>query len=440
VAGARVGIVGGGVLGLALAYRLSAAGARVTVFETGAQPGGLATWRDYGLFVWDRFYHVITPRDGDLLALIDELGLGGEVVWRPTRVGFLWRNRLLSMSNHREFLTFPALSPLAKVRLGLGILRTIRIRDASRYEGITAAEWLPRVFGEGVTRTMWTPLLESKFGVLADRVPASFMVVTIQRAFGARAGGGGSERLGYLHGGYRTFLSRIVERITSQGGEVRLGTPVEAIEADPAGAAIRTAAGRDVFDRVVSTIPNPLFRRLAAGVPDLEGGTTGEPAFLGVVCLVLVLRRALSPYYVTNLIQRDLPFTGIIEYTALADAAEETAGHHLVYLPRYDVPDSPWFERSDEDLTEEGLRSLERIWPEVRSWVVRSFVHRERRVQALWLPGTRQRTAPLRSRSAPIESITAELVGLDTLNNNAVIRLVNEQAVRLGRGSRPQVG
>jgi protoporphyrinogen oxidase len=440
VAGARVGIVGGGVLGLALAYRLSAAGCRVTVLETAVQPGGLATWRDYGAFVWDRFYHVITTRDRDLLALIDELGLAQEVVWRPTRVGFLWQNRLLSMSNHREFLTFPALSPLAKVRLALGILRTISIRDASRYENVTATEWLPRIFGDAVARTMWTPLLESKFGVLADRVPASFMVVTIQRAFGARSGGGGSERLGYLHGGYRTFLSRLVERIRSHGGEVRLGTSVAAIEPDPGGAAIRTASGREVFDRVVSTIPNPLFRRLAANVPDLEGGTTGEPAFLGVICLVLVLRRALSPYYVTNLIQRDLPFTGIIEYTALADPAEETAGHHLVYLPRYDVPDSPWFERSEEEITEEGLRGLERIWPDIRSWVVRTFVHRERRVQALWLPGTRQRTAPLRSRSAPIESITAELVGLDTLNNNAVIRLVNAQGARLAAGAGPEVG
>ena len=440
MAGTRVGIVGGGILGLALAYRLSAAGQRVTVFESAAQPGGLATWADYGPFVWDRFYHVITPRDLDLLALIDEIGLGAEIVWRPTKVGFLWRNRHLSMSSNWEFLTFPALSPLAKLRLGLGLLYTIRVADAARCGETTAAEWLPRVFGRGVTRTMWTPLLESKFGVLADRVPASFMVVTIQRAYGARAGGGGAERLGYLHGGYRTFLTRIVERIRGNGGDVRLGTQVEAIERDPAGAAVRTVGRRDVFDRVVSTVPNPLFRRLAAAVPDLAGGATGEPAFLGVVCLALVLRRALSPYYVTNLIQRDLPFTGIIEYTALADADAEMAGHHLVYLPRYDVPDSPWFERSEAEITEEGLAGLERIWPDIRSWVVSTRVHRERRVQALWLPGTRQRVSPLRSQSAPIESITAELVGLDTLNNNAVIRLVNAQATRLAGGNGPDGG
>jgi hypothetical protein len=111
-----------------------------------------------------------------------------------------------------------------------------------------------------------------------------------------------------------------------------------------------------------------------------------------------------------------------------------------VYLPRYDVPESPWFERSEAEITEEGLAGLERIWPEVRSWVVSTRVHRERRVQALWLPGTRQRIAPLHSRSAPIESITAELVGLDTLNNNAVIRLVNAQAARLAAGDGPVGG
>ena len=213
---------------------------------------------------------------------------------------------------------------------------------------------------------------------------------------------------------------------------MRLGTRVEAIEAGTeGGATIRTSCDVEPFDRVISTVPNPLFRRLAAAIPDMVGGTNGEPTFLGVICLTLVLRKPLSPYYVTNLIQRDLPFTGIIEYTALADPAMETAGHHLVYLPRYETPDSPWFERSNEEITEEGLRALAKVWPDIRERVCRSFVNRERRVQALWLPGTRQRTEPLRSRTVPVESITAELVGLDTLNNNAIIQLANAQATRL---------
>ena len=71
----NVGIVGGGLSGLALALRLGKMGHRVEVLEQAAQPGGLATWQDHGDFVFDRFYHVILPTDRELISFIDELGL-----------------------------------------------------------------------------------------------------------------------------------------------------------------------------------------------------------------------------------------------------------------------------------------------------------------------------------------------------------------------------
>jgi protoporphyrinogen oxidase len=426
-----VAIVGGGTLGLLLAYRLGRAGRRAVVFEAADQPGGLATWTDYGPFVWDRYYHVITPGDTDLVALCEEIGLGRELAWRPTHMGFLWRGRHVSMSSYREFLTFPALSPWAKLRLGLGLLYALRVRDTAALERTPAAEWIPRVFGESVWRRTWEPLLESKFGVLAQKVPASLMVATIRRNVAMRQKSDGSERLGYLRGGYRTFFTRLSERIAEAGGEVRLGAKVESIGGDARGGEIRSNAGVERFARVVSTVPDPLFRRLAARLPGLPPDAGGRPEFLGVVCLVLVLRHALSRFYVTNLIERDLPFTGVVEYSALAEPERDFGGHHLVYLPRYVRPDDPLFDRTDADLTEGALDALARVWPEIRSWLVSAHVHRARHVQAIWLPGTRPRGEPLRSSAAPVESLTAELVGLDTLNNNAIVRLVNAETPNL---------
>ena len=63
----RIGIIGGGLMGLALAQRLGASGHAVTVFERAQQVGGLATWHDFGRFIWDRFYHVILPSDAPLI-------------------------------------------------------------------------------------------------------------------------------------------------------------------------------------------------------------------------------------------------------------------------------------------------------------------------------------------------------------------------------------
>jgi len=62
----KVGIIGGGLMGLATAFRLLQKGHQVTVFEKDKQPGGLATYHNYGEFIWDRFYHVILPSDKNL--------------------------------------------------------------------------------------------------------------------------------------------------------------------------------------------------------------------------------------------------------------------------------------------------------------------------------------------------------------------------------------
>ena len=59
--------------------------------------------------------------------------------------------------------------------------------------------------------------------------------------------------------------------------------------------------------------------------------------YLGVVCVLLVLSKKLSPYYVINLLDKDLPFTGIVEVTNVVDSTDFD-GRHLVYLPKYFAP------------------------------------------------------------------------------------------------------
>ena len=74
-------------MGLALAQRLSARGVRVTVLERERQAGGLTTYHDYGLFWWDRFYHVILSSDTQLIQYLHEIGLGDRLRWSAARAG-----------------------------------------------------------------------------------------------------------------------------------------------------------------------------------------------------------------------------------------------------------------------------------------------------------------------------------------------------------------
>src|SRR5882672_8673675 len=87
--GRHIGILGGGITGLASAFYLLRAGVEVTVLEAGSQVGGLATYFNFGDFSWDRFYHCILTSDSALLQLIDDLGLTPDLRWSETKTGFL---------------------------------------------------------------------------------------------------------------------------------------------------------------------------------------------------------------------------------------------------------------------------------------------------------------------------------------------------------------
>src|SRR5262249_57069408 len=111
-----------------------------------------------------RHYHVILMSDARLRNLLTELGLEQELRWVETRTGFYTDGRLYSMSNSLEFLKFPPLGLIDKLRLALTIVRTSRVRDWRGLEKIPVADWLRRWSGRRTFEKIWLPLLRAKLG------------------------------------------------------------------------------------------------------------------------------------------------------------------------------------------------------------------------------------------------------------------------------------
>jgi protoporphyrinogen oxidase len=124
--------------------------------------------------VWDRFYHVVLLSDRNLRALLAELGLADRLQWGTTRTGFYTDGELHSLSSSLEFLTFPPLGIVDKVRLALTILYASRVTDYRRLEGIAVADWLGRLGGRA-PRAYLAPLLRSKLGENYRLASASFI-------------------------------------------------------------------------------------------------------------------------------------------------------------------------------------------------------------------------------------------------------------------------
>lgn len=411
-------------MGSVLGYKLTKRGHRVTILESAPQPGGLSTWFQFDDFVWDKYYHVILQSDEYLIGLIDELGLTSKLHWANTKTGFLWQGDLISMSNYKEFLTFPPLNFAQKVRFALGVLYNNNVTNPKKIEGTTARSYLTHVFGEKVFHTIWEPLLESKFGTLKDQIPATILWSTMKRYATTRNKGDGQEYMGHLKGGGLIVLfEELYKHIRDGKGEILTNQKVIGVNHLNEGVEVKTEDKTHKFDQLISTIPTALLQKIAPQIQDLYPSSP-KPRFLGVIRLALVLKRSLSPYYVTNLIDKGNPFTGIIEVSRLGDSVEFN-NHHFVMLPRYDIPSSEWFDKGDDEIKRVFIDHLKKSFPDIEDNILKSFIHREKIVQALWIDSPPPNEKAAHTPDRRIWNVNNELAGHSTLNNNCVVKVAN---------------
>lgn len=421
----RVGIIGGGLMGLALAERLGAYGHTVCVYERATQPGGLATWHDFGPFVWDRFYHVILPSDSALIDFIRRIGLGDRLRWHRTQTGYYVDRTFHSLSTGLDFLRFPVLGWWGKFRLALTILYCSRIDDWRRLEQVTVEDFLIRCSGRRTFEKFWKPLLLAKLGENYRRVSAVFIWTYVKRLFSARDAASQKEHLGYVTGGYRTVFERLLSLIAATQGEVRTGIEVQAVRPHPEAGVEIVAGGQAArYDRVIFTGPVDALRKVAdrqlVEVPPL-----GDIEYLGVICLILITRTPLVPYYILNIADDRVPFTGIIGMSTLV-AGEETSGLHLTYLPRYLLSDDPMLKRSDDEIREEFMHGVRRMFPEFDPGEITGIhIHRAFKVQPLQVLDYSSKVQVPRTLHKDFFVVNTAQFFNNTLNNNEVIRLVN---------------
>lgn len=421
-----IGVIGAGLMGMALARKLALDGHRVTVLERQAQIGGLATWHDFGGFHWDRFYHVILPSDRHLIDFVRDLGLESELEWQRTYTGFYVDRHLHSISSNVEFLRFPLLSLVSKMRLAWTMLYGARINDWQRLETVTVEDWLIGISGGSTYEKLWKPLLLAKLGPSYERVSAVFIWSYIKRLFSARDASASAEHLGHVRGGYRQVFASLREAVEQSGGRIETEREVSRVRArDGGGIEIVVDGAPRVFDKAICTSPVSVLRQVvdpALLVTDTSGG---DVEYLGVVCVVLVTTSSLVPYYVVNIADDDIPFTGLIGMSNVI-SPQNTAGRHLTYLPKYMLSTDAEMRQSDDYFKEQFVQGLLRMFPDFdQGSIVSIHVNRAAKVQPLQVLNYSKIVPQAETRHADLFVLNTSQFVNATLNNNEVIGAVN---------------
>lgn len=381
----RIGIVGGGIMGISLAYFLSRRGVSVEIYEASPTIGGLAG--PYHLAdgtTIDRFYHTILSSDRHLIELCSELGISDRLRFNETKMGFYYNRQVYSMNNIVQFLRFPPLGWVDRFRLGLTVLYAQLIKDWNHLEGIDVESWLVRLSGKGTFENIWRPMLKAKFDGSFENTPATYIWSRLVRMKSTRNGASQKEEAGHLIGGYLTLLEAMMAKVQAQDGHIFYQTPVKEIVIENE-QVIGLRVGDEIrsYDAVIATLQTPIFARLIPAASPEYRDFLAKTDYLGVIAALMVMDRPLTGYWTINITDDSIPFTGIIETTTYIDS-RYVGGHHLVYLPKYTAPGSEWQKKSDEEITAIWLENLQKMFPDFSQESIRYFVvNREKYVEPI---------------------------------------------------------
>jgi protoporphyrinogen oxidase len=424
----RVGVVGAGILGTVLALHLAEGGARVTLLERAPTPGGLAGAFDFGGHRVDRFYHVIVPTDERMIALADELGLADQLSFTPVGVGFYIDGAMHPFNGIKDFMRFSPLSPYGRARLAWFVLQCQLRNDYGPLEREPLERWLTRHCGRKVVRRIWRPLLDSRFNSKHSELPATYLWARTNRMRSARESGSSGERMGCLRGGHETLVLAAAQRARELGVDVRLGAGVEGLVRGERGgvAGVRVDGRDELFDLTIPTLQPPALRRLLP--PELQPLLAAYPGrYLGVVCLILKLRRTLTPYYSINICD-PTPITTVVETSHVVGTAH-TDGLRLAYLPKYCDADSPEFAEDDDTVYRRYTEMLAKLAPEFRHEdVVDWTVQRAPLVEPVHALGHEPRSAPVWPGVDGLALASASQIYPRLLNGESVVELAERVA------------
>lgn len=358
---ARLAVIGAGSMGLAAAYHAQQLGHQVTVYEGDDRPGGMAAHFDFGGLSLERFYHFVCKADAPLFELLDELGLGDKMRWRPTSMAYYYHGELHKWGDPVSLLRFPHLSLVAKIRYGAHAFYSTKRSDWTKLDRLPADQWVRGWIGAEAYDKLWRSLFELKFFEYSNNISAAWIWTRLKR-IGTSRRSIFQEELGYIEGGSETLIGALSDRVREAGGEILLSTPVEEVVVEQGRiAGVRAAGGTQAFDAVISTVPIPIVGRMIPALPaDLRARYEALPN-IGVVCVVRKLARAVTPHFWVNIVDERMDIPGIIEFSNL----RPLGGEHIVYVPYYMPQTHPKFARDDAFFEEETRRYLKLINPEL---------------------------------------------------------------------------
>ncbi len=363
----KIGIIGAGFGGLAAGYYLGKSGEDVTIFESGDKPGGLAIGFKKPKWNWtvEAHYHHWFTNDNSVLDLANEIDYKVNVV-RPKTSTFI-DDKIYQLDSPISLMMFNKLSLKDRIRTGKVLAYLKFTNDWKSLEKITAQKFLIEQMGLASWEALWEPLFSKKFSKFASKIPAAWFWARIKKR---------TPSLAYPEKGFLPFAEAVDNAVKKTGGKILYKTIAEKIYKKGNKIVVKTAKEKYEFDKVICTLPTPLFTKVTEGLPEKYLKSLVPLQGIGAANLLLSLNKQFltDGSYWLNINERNYPFLAVVEHTNFMNKKNYN-NEHLLYVGNYLPHEHPYFQKDANSLLKEFIPFLQKINPKFnKSWVNDAFL------------------------------------------------------------------
>lgn len=362
----KIAIIGAGFTGLTAAYRLLEKGHQVTVFEKDSHPGGLAIGYKEKEWRWslEQHYHHWFTNDTAILSLAREIH-HPVVIKRPKTSVYL-ESKIYQLDRPSKILSFSQLSLHQRLRMA-AVLAFLRFNPFWRpLEKVHAATALPKLMGKHAYQVLWEPQLKNKMGDFAKVVSLVWFWARIYKR---------TSSLAYPENGFLSFANALSNAIEKRGGNIFFNRPIETIRGENGSVALTMSSGGKTitrqFDKVIVTLPSPLFIKIAPQLPDTYRKKFAARQSLGATNLVLRLKKPFlkDGTYWLSICETPSPVMVLVEHTNFMNKNYYN-NEHILYVGNYTPINSRLYSLTPEQTLDCYDPLLRKINPDYKKNII----------------------------------------------------------------------
>jgi protoporphyrinogen oxidase len=225
-----------------------------------------------------------------------------------------------------------------------------------------AALYTRRLFGRGVYRAIWEPILRSRFYLHMHAVNMAWFWANLKAR--SRRFYQGRQMLGYPIGGFHRVTEALVHRISHRGVRVCCGAEVGLLQKTDAGWLVQVNGQPHHFQQVLSTLPGATLARIL-DVPQADRAYAYKLQaipYQGVVSLLFTTRQQLTTHYEHYVADTHAPFSMLVHHSALA--GDESHGPlHVYYAYGYRPHEDEQMWMDEDELSNLYMEYVQKVFP-----------------------------------------------------------------------------